>query len=179
MKWYEKLYKITIAEGGIIPLIIIPILAILANTPRGKCFLRLENCPDSPTVKISPTTSSTVPSKNFDFYNYKYNFTNTVENTGNIDPSGYPICHWKVYIANSPDELQYIKTVTYDLNKYININEGFKKGINVERDVANKFALERDGWGHFTISITIKFTDDTQKTIDYPLQYWENCHRLK
>jgi transcription initiation factor IIF auxiliary subunit len=70
---------------------------------------------------------------------------------------------WKVFMDETAVKLAQVQSVEYRLH------ETFEKTIWTIEDRNSQFALEGDGWGEFTIYITIYLKDGTEEYTAYNL----------
>ena len=75
----------------------------------------------------------------------------------------YDYYKWRIFVDEQDDVLDQIAQVRYLLH------ETFPDPARVSRNRESKFALESAGWGSFTVFITVKFKDGTEKETEYYL----------
>lgn len=75
----------------------------------------------------------------------------------------YDYYKWRIFVDEQDDVLDQIEQVRYLLH------ETFPNPARISRNRESKFALESAGWGSFTVFITVKFKDRTEKEIEYYL----------
>lgn len=73
----------------------------------------------------------------------------------------YDWYQWKVFVDEDNAVLDKIDYVTYYLHPT------FSNPVRTITDKGSKFELESSGWGSFTMTITIRFKDGTEKNAKY------------
>lgn len=79
------------------------------------------------------------------------------------EEDGYSYYKWRIFVDERDEVLNQIEQVRYLLH------ETFPDPARISRDRESKFALESAGWGSFTVFITVKFKNGTEKEIEYYL----------
>ncbi len=92
------------------------------------------------------------------FENYAYRIDERDAKT-----AGPPYYRWKVFLNEPPEKVREVHSVEYRLH------ETFPDPIRVVRDASTGFALTSQGWGEFTIFITVTMKDSTVTRQSYPL----------
>jgi transcription initiation factor IIF auxiliary subunit len=72
-----------------------------------------------------------------------------------------PYYKWKVFVDEPDRVLDQIEQVEYTLHPT------FPQPHQILKNRADKFALEKAGWGEFTLLINVKFRDGRTETVAY------------